>query len=312
MRKSLRILLVEDDAEDAMLFRRRCPPQMQVHHATAAVAAMSALRNSAFDLCFTDYFLGAQTGLGLVRAARTAGFRLPIIVMTGQDIESLGENALLAGATDFIAKDGLDAAQIARVARWAMIRRHVESRREDDVSEALVGQLLGRAPTVSPATQTPCAGPPLRRVLYLSHARRNFTPAELLLLCSGFASANAACHITGVLVHLGDRFMQVIEGEHAAVEVLLRRIESDPRHGDMAVVFDEPVSRRLFAQWNMGCLQGGARYEISPLQWTGVCEKARVLLGDSPSTRDGIGRLIQSLPGLLTPTGMARLDLQST
>ncbi len=191
-----------------------------------------------------------------------------------------------------------------RVARWALIRRHVENRREDDVSEALVGQLLGRAPSAS-AMDAAVAGAPesLRRVLYLSRARRSLGPSELMLMCADFAASNAGCHITGVLVHLGDRFLQVIEGEHTTIEVLLRRIERDPRHGDMAVVFDEPVTRRVFAQWNMGCVQMGERYALSPMQWTGVCEQAQRVMGDSPSTRDGIGRLIRSLPDLLLRSG---------
>ncbi len=276
MRKPLTVLLVEDDAEDALLFRRRCPSEFRVHHVTAPDPALTALRATAFDLCFTDYRLGAETGLGLVRSMRAEGLRVPVVVMTGQDIESLGENALLSGATDFIPKDGLDTATIERVARWALIRRHVENRREDDLSEALVGQLLGRAATSPDAAgETARPAESLRRVLYLSHARRSFGHAELMLLCSGFAATNAGCHSTGVLVHLGDRFMQVIEGEHTAVEVLLRRIERDPRHGDMAVLFDAPVSRRLFAQWNMGCVQVGERFELSPMQWARVSRLAR-------------------------------------
>jgi CheY-like chemotaxis protein len=309
MRKPLRILLVDDDDEDALLFRRRCPPEFRVHYVEGPDPALAALRASAFDVCFTDYCLGAETGLGLVRAVRAEGLRIPIVVMTGQDIESLGENALLSGATDFVPKDGLDAATIGRVARWSLIRRHVENRRDDHLGEALVGQLLGRAPIVLVPEAAASASAPqsLRRVLYLSRARRCFAQPELLLLCGGFAAANAACHITGVLVYLGDRFMQVIEGEHTAVEVLLRRIERDPRHGEMAVVVDEPVSRRAFAQWNMGCVQIGERYELSPMQWSGVCEKAQRVLGDSQSPRDGVGRLIHSLPGLLLQSSAAQV-----
>lgn len=314
MRKPLRLLLVEDDAEDALLFRRRCPPEFHVHHVIAPGPALAALLASAFDVCFADYRLGAETGLGLVRTARDQGLRIPFVVMTGQDIESLGENALLSGATDFVPKDDLDTATIDRVARWSLIRRHVENRREDALSQTRVAQLLGRAPSAGAASDAiPGRAPEiLRRVLYLSCARRSFTHAELMLLCSGFAAANARCHITGVLVHVGDRFMQVIEGEHTAVETVLRRIERDPRHGDMTVVFDEPVSQRAFAQWNMGYMQCGERYELSPSQWAGVSAQARRVLGDAPSTRESIGRLIHGLPVLLQRSGPGAVSLSST
>lgn len=130
MSQNLKILLVEDDAEDALLFMRRCPNRYQVRHVECAADALRALRTQPYDLCFADFRLGAVSGLDLVREARAEGLRLPLIVITGQDIDSLGENALLAGATDFVPKDDLDTATIERVTRWALIRRHVENRRE--------------------------------------------------------------------------------------------------------------------------------------------------------------------------------------
>ena len=123
MSKPLRILLVEDDADDALLFQRRSPPTFRVQHVTQADEALVVLRSQGCDVCFTDYRLGAGTGLELVRRARSEGLRVPLVVVTGQDVEALGENALLAGATDFVPKDDLSTATLERVARWALIRR---------------------------------------------------------------------------------------------------------------------------------------------------------------------------------------------
>lgn len=295
MPKSLKVLLVEDDAEDALLFQRRCPPGFRVLHVDSAESALAALRSGSYELCFTDYRLGTITGLELVRVARAEGQRLPIVVMTGQDVDSLGENALLAGATDFLPKDDLSSATLDRVARWALIRRHVENRREDSVSEDVVGRMLGRAPR-GPLPATP---PDLRRVLYLSRARRGFSSQELLLLCSAFSAANAATNITGVLVHTGNRFLQIIEGEPDTIEMLLRRIEADTRHGDISVVLDEPVGVRLFAQWNMSCLHLDERYELTPTQWQGLRAQINRMLGDEGLTRERVAQLITSLPALL-------------
>lgn len=128
MTPALRILLVEDDAEDALLFGKRLPAGFRLVHVREADLALSLLRGGGCDVCFTDYRLGADTGLELVRQVRAEGLNVPMVVITGQDIESLGENALLAGATDFLPKDDLCAASIQRVARWAMIRRIVENR----------------------------------------------------------------------------------------------------------------------------------------------------------------------------------------
>ncbi|TXH06278.1 MAG: response regulator [Nevskiaceae bacterium] len=300
MLKALRILLVEDDAEDALLFRRRCPPQAQVQQVSDAAAALIAARAGGLDVCFCDYRLGAESGLDVVRAFRAEGLRIPVVMITGEDIEALGENALLAGATDFIPKDDLDAATIGRVARWALIRRHVENRREDALSDAALSQWLGQAPKSSAAAaNTGAAAVALRRVLYLSRARRAMSAQELLILCSRFAAANARTHVTGVLICAGNRFMQVIEGDPAVITVLLQKISQDPRHGDLAVVLDEPTPTRLFAQWAMGSLHLNERYDDSPGNWQGVQTQVQRLLRDEGMTREAISQLIRSLPRLL-------------
>ena len=128
MNRPLQVLLVEDDAEDALLFMRRCPASFRIRHVTSIWEALQALHAGGIDVCFTDYRLGLDTGLELVRELRAQGLRLPVVVITGHAVELLGENALMAGATDFVPKEGLDSAAIERVARWALIRRHVENR----------------------------------------------------------------------------------------------------------------------------------------------------------------------------------------
>ena len=125
----LKVLMVEDDADDALIFERRAPDSFRIHHVRTAEAGMDSLRGGGFDICFTDYHLTFASGLDFVRAARAAGFDLPIVVITGHAVESLGENALLAGATDFVQKDELSTNSIERTARWSLIRRHVETLR---------------------------------------------------------------------------------------------------------------------------------------------------------------------------------------
>jgi len=298
MTATLRLLLVEDDAEDALLFQRRCPPHFRIRHVTALEPALLAMREETCDLCFADYRLGAETALDLVRRARAEGLRMPIVVMTGQDLESLGENALLAGATDFTPKDGLDSVTIQRLARWALIRRHVENRREDVLAEQAIAQLMSRPPPLQSAAANAVLSAPLRRVLYLSRSRRALLQNELLPMCAGFAAANARTDVTGVLVYSGQSFLQVIEGEQQAVGVLLRRIESDDRHGSMTVMIDEPVSARLFADWNMGLLQLGRLPELSAAQWMNLRQRSGRLMEEGLN-RESLERLIRALPGLL-------------
>lgn len=294
MSKTINVLLVEDDPEDLLLFRRASPKHFKVEHVPSAAAALRALRGGGFDLCFTDYRLGLDTGLELVREARGAGMRLPIVVITGQDVESLGENALLAGATDFLPKDDLCTAALARVARWAQIRRLVEVRRKGLGLGSALTQVLGRPPA------EPCTQPgSLRRAIYLSTAQRRFSQQQLLGLCASFASFNARVDITGVLLYAANTFLQVLEGEADAVERLLQRIATDSRHCEMEIVLDERVESRVFGQWSMGCLHAEARYERSASPLIGMRSELSQLLERCGSSPQGMRQLIRTLPDAL-------------
>lgn len=296
MTRPLHILLVEDDAEDALLFMRRCPSGFRVRHVSSVVEALQTLHAGGIDVCFTDYRLGLDTGLELVREIRAQGMRLPVVVITGQDLELLGENALIAGATDFVPKDGLDGAAIERVARWALIRRHVEDR--VSALGACPSTEKETAPATGPFSEGPAASS-MRRLVYLSRAHRCFTRQKILGLCAAFAAGNARHDITGVLVHVGNRFMQVLEGRHEAVEQLMTRIRNDSRHGDLLVAVDESIRTRAFAQWSMGCLCADEHYELSPSQLIGLSTRFNRVLEQSTDPSTGLRELIRALPELL-------------
>lgn len=57
--------------------------------------------------------------------------------------------------------------------------------------------------------------------------------------------------ITGVLFYQNGQFLQVIEGEEADLRTLMANIEADKRHKNITMLFDEPILRRGFEQWNM-------------------------------------------------------------
>lgn len=293
MSPALHVLLVEDDHEDAELFRRRAPPSFQVAHVTGAEAALQAVQRRMPALAFVDYRLGADNGLDVVRALRAAAPRLPIIVVTGQEAGVLGENALLAGATDFVPKDSLSRPALERAARWALIRSHVERSTDDAVSARALATLLQRAPAPRPAADT------LRRIVYLSRARVALAPPELVMLSARFAAANARVDVTGVLVLAGDRFMQVLEGPSEAVGVLLDRIAADPRHGDIAVVLDEPARGRLYGDWNMGYLNLGERHDLTAAGWAALVQEVSRTLTRRGADRPALDTLVRQLPDLL-------------
>lgn len=87
---------------------------------------------------------------------------------------------------------------------------------------------------------------------YVSSAVRPFTKAELSDLLAVSRRNNAGMGITGMLLYKDGNFMQVLEGEEAAVRALYARITGDPRHGGEIVLHQGYSERRQFPDWSMG------------------------------------------------------------
>jgi len=92
----------------------------------------------------------------------------------------------------------------------------------------------------------------LYRFVYVSEARKPFTPEALEQLLVQARELNHASGITGMLLYRNRRFMQVLEGPREQVERTWSRIAQDKRHANFCVLMEEPVEQRLFADWSMG------------------------------------------------------------
>lgn len=153
---ALKILLVEDDPDDVVLFGSllgRVVPMSDFDHVDNIDDARAKLHGAGYDLCFFDYHLGNDTGLELLRAIREDGFNRPVIMLTGQGDEAIAVEAMKAGATDYIAKVGLtpeilDASirHATRLYGEAQRRRKIE--RALRVSEARYRELVNRLPVI--------------------------------------------------------------------------------------------------------------------------------------------------------------------
>lgn len=74
---------------------------------------------------------------------------------------------------------------------------------------------------------------------------------EFASIFSQARSDNQKRRITGALLLSGDWFVQVLEGDEAAVRSLYADIERDPRHTEVELMSVERVPERLFARWSM-------------------------------------------------------------
>jgi hypothetical protein len=91
----------------------------------------------------------------------------------------------------------------------------------------------------------------LRRLIYVSTARRLMSDQELIALLRQARENNARFRLTGLLLYVSGNFIQMLEGEPIAVADLYARIARDPRHHTCIPMLDEEAEGRLFPEWSM-------------------------------------------------------------
>lgn len=88
-------------------------------------------------------------------------------------------------------------------------------------------------------------------LIYVSRATESMSTDELAQLLEQSRVDNERVAITGMMVYHRMEFMQLIEGDRAAVETLFGRIANDRRHEQVFKLWDGPVGQRSFEDWSM-------------------------------------------------------------
>ncbi len=97
----------------------------------------------------------------------------------------------------------------------------------------------------------------MRQLLYASNTHRDVSDALLEEILAVSRRNNAACQVTGILLYSEGCFMQVLEGEDAAVAGTFARIRADKRHWNTMIMLDRDAPR-AFGAWSMGLATAAA------------------------------------------------------
>ena len=130
-KKSIDVLLiVEDNPGDARLLREMFNEEgsrgIELMQAATMGEAEQILALRSVDLILLDLGLPDAQGLGAVRRAHAAAPRLPLVVLTGLDDESLASQALQEGAQDYLIKGQIETRGLLRALRYAIERKSME------------------------------------------------------------------------------------------------------------------------------------------------------------------------------------------
>ncbi|MFC5797231.1 BLUF domain-containing protein [Sphingopyxis terrae] len=92
-----------------------------------------------------------------------------------------------------------------------------------------------------------------RSLLYVSTSLvpRRDADAIIAELVASSRRHNQRAQITGALMYSERHFVQIIEGPPIAIGSLLARLDIDPRHRDLCILYDADNHPRRFADWSL-------------------------------------------------------------
>jgi len=121
----IRILIIEDDEDDFFItsqYIKGIPEarKWRIDWCYKYEDAIEHICDKNYDLYFVDYFLGAKTGLDLLREKEIKNCHEPIILLTGKGNQEIDLEAMISGATDYLVKSELNTEKLERTIRYAL------------------------------------------------------------------------------------------------------------------------------------------------------------------------------------------------
>ncbi|MBI2968505.1 MAG: response regulator, partial [Bacteroidetes bacterium] len=118
------ILLIDDDEDDFLIIkgiiREITDRQYTLDWVSSYDQGLKDILARRHDVYLVDYRLGVRTGLELIKESIARGIGKPMILLTGQGTLQIDEQAMEAGAYDFIEKSTLNPHLLERAIRYSI------------------------------------------------------------------------------------------------------------------------------------------------------------------------------------------------
>ena len=125
----IRILLVGEAREARRLrdmLESNGSKQFRITHVLGIEPTAECLAREGADVLLLDIGPDQSRGCAIVHAAASAAPRVPTVILSDSESESLAVESLQQGAQDFLAKGRLDSAALARSLRYAIERHRLQ------------------------------------------------------------------------------------------------------------------------------------------------------------------------------------------
>lgn len=124
--EAIRILIIDDDEDDYLItsnYIRYLPgADFVIDWCQNFDQALELICQRQYDLYFTDYRLGARSGVDLLTEVTKRGCDAPIILLTGKGNREIDMTAMQLGAVDYLVKAELTMEKMERCIRYTLER----------------------------------------------------------------------------------------------------------------------------------------------------------------------------------------------
>ncbi len=219
----IRVLVAEDSRDDAERIREMLESNeaalFQLFFTNDIEGALQILQDSVVDAMLLDLTLEEEIGLEALQRAKVAAVTVPIVVMTNDDDQQQAIRALRDGAQDYVVKERLDGALLARSILYAVERHRMLN--ELRAARQREHELATRDPLTKLLNRTSFLEQAERSLAYASRKQRRV--AMLYFDLDGFKSVNDTWGHS-----VGDELLKCIAER---VDVTMRRSDFAARVG---------------------------------------------------------------------------------
>jgi len=126
-RREIRVLIADDDEEDAFIIRdllKEIPvTRYKIEVVSTANDTISRLCSNQDDVCLLDYFLVETSGRELLDELARRDCRVPVIILTGRGSLEVDWLSMESGAMDYLEKGSVTPGILERSIRYAITHR---------------------------------------------------------------------------------------------------------------------------------------------------------------------------------------------
>lgn len=153
----IKVLLIDDDEDDYIITEDVLDDISIQDYELDWVAdydeALDKIHNEHHDVYIVDYLLGAKSGLDLIVESLNNSAYKPFILLTGQGDVKVDEQAMVAGASDYLVKGQITPQQLERAIRHSILHsKHLNHIRE--LNEQLEQRVQDRTRQLDNAIKT--------------------------------------------------------------------------------------------------------------------------------------------------------------